>query len=590
MVAWHSVTSLQTGTLRINHLFTRLKTLPLILSARIDGFTWSPRLRPSLLALALALALAPPLASGQDSRLPDIGSSAGELLTPARQAEYGGMMLRELRNYGYLLEDPLLDEWMQNMGGRLGADSDQPRQAYTFFLLKDRQINAFATLGGYIGMNAGLILTAEREDEVAAVLSHEIAHVTQQHVLRGVERAQRDQIPILLGMLGAIVLAQAAGGTSGGEASQAAVASAMGLIQQRQIDYTRSNESEADRVGIRTLARTGYDAEAMAGFFERMSQAMRGNRGGDRERTPDYLQTHPVTTTRISEARQRAEQITKENSITVTTSTPTGELTEQVPRDSDYSTGGGTSNPLLPGSLRLSIGSLAKGGTGQFEWARERLRVLSADNSSAAIREYERIREGSAKGLSDAQKYGLALARLQGNNPAAAAAELAPLLDKHPGNPWLALALGLAESRSGKGAAANQRFAALLQQSPNSRAVSLAFAQVLNEQGSRESGQRAQVVLRPLLGSSANDPVFQSNFARANELAGDLARAGEAYAEAAFLNGRPEQALIQLQNLKKREDLDYYARARIDARIASITPQVFELRRQGIRDPDVDRR
>jgi len=97
-------------------------------------------------------------------------------------------------------------------------------------------------------------------------------------------------------------------------------------------------------------------------------------------------------------------------------------------------------------------------------------------------------------------------------------------------------------------------------------------------------------VLRPLQGGSADDPVFQQDLARANELAGDLSRAGEAYAEAAFLNGRPEQALVQLQNLKKREDLDYYARARIDARIATITPQVLELRRQGIRDPDVDRR
>ena len=547
-------------------------------------------MRPSLLAFALTLVLASPLALAQDSKLPDIGSSAGELLTPARQAEYGGMMLRELRNYGYLLEDPLLDEWMQRMGERLGADSDQPRQPYTFFLLRDRQINAFATLGGYIGTNAGLILTAEREDEVAAVLSHEIAHVTQQHVLRGVERAQRDQIPILLGMLGAIVLAQAAGGTSSSDASQAALASAMGLIQQRQIDYTRSNESEADRIGIRTLARTGYDVAAMAGFFERMSQAMRGNRGGDRERTPDYLQTHPVTTTRISEARERAEQITKENTITVTTTTPTGELTEQVPRQVDYSSGGGSANPLLPSSLRLAIGNPAKGGTGQFDWARERLRALSADTPSAAIREYVRIREGSPKGLSDAQEYGLAVARLQGNNPAAAAADLAPLLERHPDNLWLGLALGLAESRSGKATVANQRFATLLQRTPGNRAVALTFAQALNEQGGRESGQRSQAVLRPLLGSSASDPVFQASFARANELAGDLVRAGEAYAEAAFLNGRPEQALVQLQNLKKRDDLDYYARARIDARIAGITPQVLELRRQGIRDPDVDRR
>ena len=546
-------------------------------------------MRPSLLALALTLAVAAPLALAQDSKLPDIGSSAGELLTPARQAEYGGMMLRELRNYNYLLEDPLLDEWLQRMGGRLGADSDQPRQPYNFFLLRDRQINAFATLGGYIGTNAGLILTAEREDEVAAVLSHEIAHVTQQHVLRGVERAQRDQIPILLGMLGAIVLAQAAGGSSSGDASQAALASAMGLMQQRQIDYTRSNESEADRVGIRTLSRAGYDVDAMADFFGRLAKASRSNRGSGRESTPDYLQTHPVTTTRISEARERAEQLARDNSITVTTTTPGGTQTEQITRTPSY-TAPGTLNPLLPGTLQYSVDTQAKGGTGQFDWARERLRVLSADTPNAAIREYERIRESSPDGLSDAQEYGLALARMQANQPAVAATGLAALLLKHPDSLWVALALGEAESRSGKTTAANQRFTALQRQFHDNRAVALTFAQVLNEQGSRESGQRAQAVLRPLLGNAGNDPFFQKNFARANELAGDLARAGEAYAEAAFLNGRPEQALIQLQNLKKREDLDYYARARVDARIAAITPQVLELRRQGIKDPDVQKR
>ncbi|MBP9535233.1 MAG: M48 family metalloprotease, partial [Pseudoxanthomonas sp.] len=227
-------------------------------------------MRHLLLATALSLSLAPGHLPAQDGpRLPDIGSSAGELLTPAKQAEYGAMMLRELRNYGYLLEDPLLDDWLQSMGTRLGSNSDRPEQPYTLFMLKDRQINAFATLGGYIGMNAGLVLTAEREDEVAAVLSHEIAHVTQQHVLRGVERAQRDQVPILLGMLAAIVAAQAAGGSSSGDATQAAVASGLALIQQNQINYTRSNESEADRLGIRTLSRSGYDVDAMAGFFER---------------------------------------------------------------------------------------------------------------------------------------------------------------------------------------------------------------------------------------------------------------------------------------------------------------------------------
>lgn len=548
------------------------------------------QLRPLLLCTALTLALAVPVASSQDSRLPDIGSSAGELLTPARQAEYGAMMLRELRNYGYLLEDPLLNDWLQGIGNRLGADSDLPRQPYTFFLMKDRQINAFATLGGYIGMNAGLILTAEREDEMAAVLSHEIAHVTQQHVLRGVERAQRDQIPILLGMLGAILVAQSAGGSSSGDASQAAIASAMGLMAQRQIDYTRSNESEADRVGIRTLARAGYDVDAMAGFFARMSQAMRGNRSNEYYEVPDYLRTHPVTTTRISEAQQRAEQMRKDHVTLITRVPGGGERVESFNPNAITLPPTASDNPLLPLNVQLPAEMFGGGASGYFDWARERLRVFSATTPAAAVREYESLRRESGKPLNDAQQYGLALGWLENGNAAAAATELDRLLDKHPGNLWLELALGEAESRSGHTVAANQRFANLLQRMPNNRAIALTFAKVLNEQGSAESGRHAQQILRPLLGRSGEDPVFQRAFARANELAGDLARAGEAYAEAAFLSGRPEQALIQLQNLKKREDLDYYARARIDARIAFITPQVLELRRQGVRDPDVQRR
>jgi predicted Zn-dependent protease len=546
-------------------------------------------LRPILLATALTLALAAPLAASQDSRLPDIGSSAGELLTPARQAEYGGMMLRELRNYGYLLEDPLITDWLQTVGSRLGADSDNPQQAYTFFMMRDRQINAFATLGGYIGMNAGLVLTADREDEMAAVLSHEIAHVTQQHVLRGVERAQRDQVPILLGMLGAIVLAQAAGGSSSGDASQAAIASAMGLMQQRQIDYTRSNESEADRVGIRTLSRAGYDIDAMAGFFAKLQQATRASRGSGREQVPDYLQTHPVTTTRISEARQRADQL-RGDQITATTRVPGGEHVERFDRRGVTLPESRSDNPLLPIPVTLPSQVFQRGDTGQFDWARERLRALSASTPSAAVREYETLRRQAGKPLTAPQRYGLAIAHLQGGDSRTALTELRRLDDEHPDNLWITLALGEAESRTGDPVAANRRFDALLQRLPQNRPAVLTYAKVLNEQGGREAGQRSQAILRPLMARAGDDPVFQQHFARANELAGDTARAGEAYAEAAYLNGRPEQALIQLQNLKNQGDLDFYARARIDARIATITPEVLELRRQGIRDPDVERR
>ena len=555
----------------------------------------TPRLsvlrQPAALLTALLVLLAASVhAPAQENRLPDIGSSAGTVLAPAQQAEYGRMLLAQLRHYGYVLEDPLVESWLQATGNRLGAVSDDPEQKFTFFMMKDRSINAFATLGGYIGMNAGLVLAAEKEDEVAAVLGHEIAHVTQAHVLRSVERAQRDSIPILLAMLGAIAIAQSAGGNSSDDAAMAAMATAQGLAAQRQINYTRSNESEADRIGIRTLSRGGYEPEAMASMFERMQSVSRTNQGGERERLPDYLKTHPVTTTRISEAKDRARQLSA-NTVTGTTKTPGGVRVDRVPID-------GVSvpdslrigdNPLLPSSLTLAgAGELGAADSREFGWARERLRVLSANTAEAAIREYDSIARGGK--LDDPQRYGLAFAQLRTGRGAQAAEGFAALLDRHPGDLWLTIGLAEAEAHAGRNAAADARFEALLERMPRNPAVALSYADVLVTRNTPEAGRRAQAVLRPLLNASSGDPAFQRTFARAAEIAGDPVRAGEAWAEAAFLGGREEQALVQLNTLKKRDDLDYYARARIDARIAAITPVVLELRRQGIRDPDLRRR
>jgi predicted Zn-dependent protease len=521
-----------------------------------------------LLSAAITLAIASLCAPAQESRLPDIGSSAAELLSPVKQEQYGSMMLAQLRHYDYILQDPLIDSWLDSLGSRLSASSDRPQQPFTFFMLRQRQINAFATLGGYIGVNAGLVLAADHEDEVAAVMSHEIAHVTQSHVLRAVESAQRDQLPILLAMLGAIVVAQSAGGNSSADAAQAAIVSAMGLMRQRQIDYTRSNESEADRVGIQTLARSHYDTGAMAGFFSKLQTRSRSNAANWYGETPDYLMTHPVTTTRISEAKERAEQIAR---------TPGGFLGDA----------GGGDNPLLPSGLKVRGTTLDGGGTGLFEFARERLRVLSADTPAAALREYQRIADAGK--LNDAQRYGQAVAQLRANQAGAAASTLAALLASHPGDRWITLALAEAESQSGKAAVADARFEALLRQNPNNRAVALSYARVLGERNTVAAGKRAQAILRPLMADTSEDALFQQVFARASEIAGDPVRAGEAYAEAAYLNGRPELALVQLNTLKKRPELDYYGRARIEARIAAITPTVLELRRQGVRDEDLRR-
>ena len=542
----------------------------------------------TLLATALLALVGGAGAQAQENRLPDIGSSAASVLGPAQQAEYGRMLLAQLRHYGYVLEDPLVDGWLQATGNRLAASSDDPSQRFTFFMMKDRSINAFATLGGYIGMNAGLVLAAESEDEVAAVLGHEVAHVTQAHVLRSVERAQRDSIPLLLAMLGAIAIAQSAGGNSSDDASMAAIATAQGLAAQRQINYTRSNESEADRIGIRTLARSGYDPAAMASMFERMHAVSRTNQGGERERLPDYLKTHPVTTTRISEAKDRAERLGG-GAVQGTVSTPEASHTQRIPL-------GGTSvadslrmidNPLLPAGLTLEAG-LDAARHEEFGWARERLRALSANTPDAAIREYERI--AAVRELDDAQRYGLAIAQLRAGRGEQAAAALAQLLAQHPGDVWLTIGLAEAEAHAGRHAAADRRFEGLLERMPRHPAVALSYADVLVARNTPEAGQRARDVLRPLLRAGGGDPAFQRTFARASEIAGDPVRAGEAWAEAAFLSGREEQALVQLNTLKKRDDLDYYARARIDARISQITPVVLELRRQGVRDPDLHRR
>ena len=528
-----------------------------------------PLFTTAVLTFAVAAALGSPATLAQENRLPDIGSSARTLLGPAEQKQYGELMLAQLRSYDYILEDPLIDSWLRGLGNRLGAASDNPKQQFTFFMMRDRQVNAFATLGGYVGVNAGLVLVAESEGEVAGVLGHEIAHVTQSHALRSVERAQRDQIPMLLAMVGAIALSQAGGSSSGSSSSTngalAAISGIQGLAAQRQINYTRSNESEADRIGIRTMVRAHYDPADMATMFGRMLALERSNRGGDKDQIPDYLRSHPVTTTRIAEAKERAAQM----EAAAPEFTPTAST---------------ASNPLLPSSLQITAASQYDDST-EFGWVRERLRVLSADTPAAAINEYEHMRRSGE--LDDAQRYGLAYARLLSNQGTAAMADLAPLVAKYPDDIHIVLTMAQAESRAGKHAAADARFEALLSRMPRNRAVALTYADVLAERNNPVAGKRAQELLRPMLLSASEDPLFQATFARVNEIAGDPIRAGEAYAQATYLNGRPEQALIQLNTLKKRDDLDYYARVRIDSRIAAITPVVLELRRQGVEDPDL---
>jgi predicted Zn-dependent protease len=535
------------------------------------------RYRPTLLATALALgagSAAPALHAQGSTSLPDIGSSAGELLSPREEQMYGEYTLYQLRRYGYVLEDPLLDAWLSAMGHRLGASSDRPDQPFTFFMMRDRQINAFATLGGYVAMNAGTVLAARNEDEVAGVLAHEISHVTQRHVLRAVERAQKDRIPIMLATLGVILAAQAGGGndnnhgSSKDDAIQAAVIGGQALAAQRQINYTRSSEAEADRVGINTLYRSGYDADGMADFFERMTRLARSDSA---DAAPSYLQTHPLGTTRLTEARERAERLRRE--------APTAALRPAA----------GASNPLLPVGLQPGSPTALPAPVRQFAWARERLRVLSAPSTVAAVRESKTLLDQAGASASDAQRYGLALAQSRNGYPAAAEDALQALARAHPENLFVGLALAENASVARNEPLARKRYEEQLARHPDDRTVIVSYAEALNASGGADAGRRAQAILRPLLPANADDPLFQKSFGRASELAGDEARAGEAFAEAAWLNGRAEDALNQLNALLRRSDLGYIQRARIEARIASITPEVLELQRRKVRPQDLPR-
>ncbi|MFQ5983769.1 MAG: M48 family metalloprotease, partial [Woeseiaceae bacterium] len=171
---------------------------------------------------------------------------------------------------------------------------------FTFFVIDDPNINAFALPGGYIGVHTGLLEATRSEDELAGVLAHEVAHVTQRHIARAVHANSRQSIINTAIMLGAILVGAVAGAS--GDAMQGAIAVAQGTAIQQQINFTRSNEYEADRVGISALAEAGFDPQGMASFFEVISRGA----GAPENRVPEFLRTHPVTSARIAEARGRA--------------------------------------------------------------------------------------------------------------------------------------------------------------------------------------------------------------------------------------------------------------------------------------------
>ncbi len=237
-------------------------------------------------------------AANENISLPDFGDSAGSVISPSYERRLGQMFLKQVRHFSRIIDDPEVESYIQALGYNLSSHSDNTEQSFTFFMIDNPVINAFAGPGGMIGINSGVILNSESESEFAGVVAHEIAHVTQRHLARTFEEAKKFSLPTAAAMIGALIIA-----TQDPAAGQAAITGIAGFNVQNQINFTRENEEEADRIGISLLAKSDYDPRGMPAFFERLQKISKFSQSN----APDFFRTHPLTTSRIADSRSRAE-------------------------------------------------------------------------------------------------------------------------------------------------------------------------------------------------------------------------------------------------------------------------------------------
>ncbi len=250
-------------------------------------------------ALGLLLIIASHISLAENN-LPDIGGAANADLSISKEIELGRILIAEVRGHLPVSNDPELSQYIHSLGTRITSAGVNSNFPFTFILVQNPNVNAFALPGGIVAINTGLLTLAHQESEVASVFAHEIAHVTQRHIARNFANAKSFSVISALTLLGSI-LAAAYGG---GELGQAAIITTQSGLQERQLAYSRSFEQEADRVGMQFLVSANIDPQGMPLFFERLNKHTQLNRG----QIPEFLSSHPLTTSRISESKTRANQ------------------------------------------------------------------------------------------------------------------------------------------------------------------------------------------------------------------------------------------------------------------------------------------
>ncbi len=235
-----------------------------------------------------------------DLNLPDLVDTPIPAMGYTEQRKIGLKILRSLRSRGNIIEDPEINNWIQSLGNRLSARASSTGNSFYFLVSKNRSINAFAAMGGVIVVNAGLILKTESESELAAVISHEIAHVTQRHIERMIDQSKQN----VLGRSAAI-LAGVLAGSKNPQVGSAILTTTMATAMHKQLSFSREAESEADRVGLKILTSAGYNPQGMPHFLQKLEQ-LSDDRFSD---VTEYLQSHPLAHKRVLDAQLRANQI-----------------------------------------------------------------------------------------------------------------------------------------------------------------------------------------------------------------------------------------------------------------------------------------
>lgn len=464
------------------------------------------------LLLAFLITLAPAAASADPFALPDFGSSADTMMSRAEERDLGREFMKWVRKALPVSDDPVLTDYLQTLGQQLVAASGNPGQ-YRFFLIDEPTVNAFAGPDGQIGVFAGLVLAAQTEGELAAVIAHELAHVSQDHLMRRFETQQQMALPATALLLAAAVL----GATVDADLGAAGLMGIQGVAAQKQINFTRANEEEADRIGMETLARAGHNPYAMPGFFQRLAQT---NRVSQSE-VPEFLRTHPVTSSRIADALNRARQHGQRQ---------------------------------RPDSLR-------------FHLARANLRQRRESNPERAVEHFAKTLEQGRYRDETAQRYGYALALMRAGRLDAAHNQLEPLLDAHPNQTELLVLQAELVRRAGAPERAIRNLKGPVGLNPGNWPLNQAYAEALMAASRPADALTALerfVALRPDIA-----PIYEL-MADAAGKSGQRALNYRYRAEYLVRINELEPAIRQLQLALRLDEIDFHLASRIQVRLSEL--------------------